>query len=158
MDHRLTARQRQVLDYIGRCIEERDVPPSLQEIGQALGGISSTAALAHVVALERKGYLRRVPHERRGLEIIRDELGRRPKVYQLPVVGTIAAGQPIEAIEDNQEHLWIEASLAGRPDNFILRVCGHSMIGDGINDGDYVVVQKQDTAENGETVVALVHG
>jgi repressor LexA len=158
MDRRLTARQRQVLDYIARCIEESDVPPSLQEIGQALGGISSTAALAHVVALERKGYVRRVPHERRGLEIIRDELARRPMVYRLPIVGTVAAGQPIEAIEENQEHLWIEASLARRPDNFVLRVRGHSMIGDGINDGDYVVVQKQDTAENGETVVALVHG
>jgi repressor LexA len=158
MDHRLTARQRQVLDYIARCIEERDVPPSLQEIGQALGGISSTAALAHVVALERKGYIRRVPHERRGLEIIRDDRGRPPTVYQLPIVGTIAAGQPIEAIEENQEHLWIEASLARQPDNFVLRVRGHSMIGDGINDGDYVVVQRQDTAENGETVVALIHG
>jgi repressor LexA len=157
MDRRLTERQRQVLDYIVAFLDEHDVAPSLQEIGRALGGISSTAALAHVVALERKGYVRRAPHERRGLEVL-PEAGARPTVYRLPVVGSIAAGQPIEAIEENLESLWIEASLARRPDNFVLRVRGHSMIGDGINDGDYVVVQPQSTAENGETVVALVAG
>jgi repressor LexA len=76
----------------------------------------------------------------------------------LPVVGTIAAGQPIEAYEDGSEVLWVEASLGRHPENFVLRVRGHSMIGDGINDGDLVIVHPQDTAENGETVVALVGG
>ncbi len=159
MDRRLTERQRAVLDYIVRYIDDNDVPPSLQEIGQAVGGISPTAALAHVTALERKGYLRRNPHERRGLEVVRsDETEARPKVYRLPIVGTIAAGKPIEAIEEHSEFLWVEAGLARSPQSFVLQVRGHSMIGDGINDGDYVVVQPQNTAENGETVVALVGG
>lgn len=159
MDRRLTERQREVLDFIARFVEERDVAPSLQEIGAALGGISPTAAFAHVVALERKGYLRRTPHERRGLEVIRsDPDDARPRVYRLPILGTIAAGLPIEAIDDPGEHFWVEASLARSPENYILRVRGFSMIGDGISDGDYVVVERCDTAENGETVVALVSG
>lgn len=159
MDRRLTDRQREVLAFITRCIDENDVPPSLQEIGQAMGGISPTAALAHVTALERKGYVRRNPHERRGLSIIRAEtIATGPAVYALPIVGTIAAGQPIEAFEETPETLNVEAGLARSPDNFVLRVRGLSMIGDGINDGDLVVVHPQSTAENGETVVALVGG
>jgi repressor LexA len=159
MDRRLTPRQRDVLTFIARFSEENEVAPSLQEIGQALGGISATAALAHVAALERKGYLRRNPHERRSLEVVApDAPAATPKVYQLPIAGTIAAGQPIEAIEENSEFLWVEASLARSPSNFVLQVRGFSMIGDGIHDGDYVVVQPQNVAENGETVVALVGG
>jgi repressor LexA len=159
MDRRLTERQRAVLDFISRSIEANDVPPSLQEIGRAMGGISTTAALAHVVALEKKGYLRRTPRERRGLEVVRSEnLNDEPKLLRLPIVGTIAAGQPIEAFEDASEYLWVEASLARHPNNFVLRVRGHSMIGDGINDGDLVIVHSQNTADNGETVVALVGG
>ena len=159
MDRRLTDRQRDVLAFITRCIDDNDVPPSLQEIGQAMGAISPTAALAHVVALEKKGYLRRTPHERRGLEVVRAETPTsQPKLLRLPIVGTIAAGQPIEAFEENLEFLWIEAGLARSSDNFILRVRGHSMIGDGINDGDYVIIHPQNTAENGDTVVALVGG
>jgi repressor LexA len=159
MDRRLTERQRAVLSYIARCIDQSDVPPSLQEIGQAMGGISPTAALAHVTALERKGYLRRNPHERRGLSVIRaDSAPTGPAVYSLPIVGTIAAGQPIEAYEEHSENLNVEASLARSPENFVLRVQGLSMIGDGIHDGDFVVVHPQSTAENGDTVVALVGG
>lgn len=159
MDRRLTERQSAVLDFITRRIEESDVAPSLQEIGAALGGISPTAAFAHVVALEKKGYLRRTPHERRGLVVIRADSGdQRPKLYRLPIVGTIAAGSPIEAIEEPGEYLWVESSLARSPNNYVLRVKGQSMIGDGILDGDYVVAQRCDTAEDGATVVALVNG
>ncbi len=159
MDRRLTDRQRGVLDFISRFIDENDVPPSLNEIGRAMGGISPTAALAHVAALEKKGYLRRTPHERRGLEVVRSDVPTDdPKLLRLAVIGTIAAGQPIEAFEDSTECLWVEASLGRHPDNFVLRVRGHSMIGDGINDGDLVIVHPQNVAENGETVVALVGG
>ena len=159
MDRRLTDRQREVLSFIGRCIDDNDVPPSLQEIGQAIGGISPTAALAHVVALEKKGYLRRTPHERRGLEIVRTEsVPNQPRLLRLPVVGTIAAGHPIEAYEESNEFVWVEAGLAHAADNFILRVQGHSMIGDGINDGDFVIIHPQNIADNGDTVVALVGG
>ncbi|MBX6773551.1 MAG: transcriptional repressor LexA [Chloroflexi bacterium] len=158
MDRRLTERQKAVLQMISRYIEEHGVSPSIQEIGQAMG-ISATAALAHVVALEKKGYLRRNPHAWRSLEIIQPaSISDMPRVFRLPVVGTIAAGQPIEAIEDPTEYLWVEASLARDPGNFVLRVRGHSMIGDGIHDGDYVIVHPQSTAENGETVVALLGG
>lgn len=158
MDRRLTERQRAALDFITRYIAEHDVAPSIQEIGRAMG-TSATAALAHVVALEKKGYVRRNPHEWRSLELVRSESPMdRPKVFRLPIVGTIAAGQPIEAFEERSEYLWVEAGLARDPNNFVLRVRGHSMIGDGINDGDYVVVQPQSTAENGDTVVALLGG
>lgn len=158
MDRRLTERQRTALDFIARFIEENDVSPSIQEIGHAMG-TSATAALAHVVALEKKGYVRRNPHEWRSLELVQtDSAAERPKVFRLPIAGTIAAGQPIEAIEERSEYVWIEASLARDPNNFVLKVRGHSMIGDGINDGDFVVIQPQTTAENGETVVALLGG
>lgn len=158
MDRRLTKRQREVLDFISRFIGENEVSPSIQEIGQAIG-TSATAALAHVVALEKKGYVRRNPHEWRSLELVQSESDtERPKVFRLPIVGTIAAGQPIEAFEERSEYLWVEASLARSPSNFVLKVRGHSMIGDGINDGDFVVIQPQTTAENGETVVALLGG
>ena len=158
MDRRLTERQRTALDFITRFIEERAVSPSIQEIGQAMG-TSATAALAHVVALEKKGYVRRNPHEWRSLEVIPAESSTdRPTVFRLPIVGTIAAGQPIEAFEECSEFLWVEAGLARSPTNFVLRVRGHSMIGDGINDRDFVVIQPQTTAENGETVVALLGG
>jgi repressor LexA len=159
MDRRLTERQRAVLEFIAKFIEENDVPPSLHEIGQGMGGISPTAALAHVVALEKKGYLRRTPHERRGLEVVRGEgVVEEPKLLRLAIIGTIAAGQPIEAYEDRSDFLWVESSLGRHPDNFVLRVRGHSMIGDGINDGDLVIVHPQSTADNGDTVVALVGG
>ena len=159
MDRRLTDRQRDVLTFIARCIDDNEVPPSLQEIGQAMGGISPTAALAHVAALEKKGFLRRTPHERRGLEIVRIEpVANQPRLLRLPIVGTIAAGHPIEAFEETSDFVWVEASLAHAADNFILRVRGHSMIGDGINDGDFVIIHPQSTADNGDTVVALVGG
>src|SRR5579884_2868577 len=132
MDRRLTERQREVLEFIAHFIEQNDVSPSIQEIGQAIG-TSATAALAHVVALEKKGYLRRNPHEWRSLELVHaEESAERPKIYRLPIVGTITAGQPIEAYEDRSEYLWVEASLARNAQNFVLRVRGHSMIGDGI--------------------------
>lgn len=160
MDRRLTDRQQAALNFIVQYQEINDYSPSVAEIGEAMGGISPTAALAHVAALEKKGFLKRHRHERRGIELLgpaqtRDE---RPDVFKLPIVGTIAAGQPIEAYEEHSEFLWIVGSLAGSSRNFVLRVRGHSMIGDGINDGDYVVVQPQDSAENGDTVVALLGG
>ncbi len=158
MDRRLTERQRSALEFITRFIEEHGVSPSIQEIGHSMG-TSATAALAHVVALEKKGYVRRNPREWRSLEVIQtDSPVERPDVFRLPIVGTIAAGQPIEAFEERSEFLWIEAGLARSPTNFVLRVRGHSMIGDGINDGDLVVIQPGTTAENGDTVVALLGG
>ncbi len=159
MDRRLTDRQREVLDFVREYLEAHGVSPALTEIGAAMGGISATAALAHVVALEKKGYVKRDPHRARGLELVGPQAAeQRPNVYKLPIVGEIAAGQPIEAYEDRSEFVWVEASLARSSRNFVLRVRGQSMIGDGIYDGDYVIVQPQSTADNGETVVALIGG
>ena len=159
MDRRLTDRQRIVLDYLRDYTAANGVPPSMAEIGRACGGVSATAALAHIVALERKGYIRRDPHRARGVELIAQPgTEERPSFYRLPIVGVIAAGQPIEAYEESAEHIWVEASLARHSDNFVLRVSGQSMIGDGIYDGDYVIVHPQDFANNGETVVALIGG
>ncbi len=159
MDRRLTERQREVLQYIRAYVEAHGFAPALTEIGAACGNISATAALAHVVALEKKGYVKRDPHRARGLELVEQPSAERPpNVYKLPIVGEIAAGMPIEAYEDRSDFLWVEASLARSPKNFVLRVRGHSMIGDGIYDGDHVIVQPQSTAENGDTVVALVGG
>ncbi len=159
MDRRLTDRQQEALRFIAEYTEANGCSPSMAELGKTLG-ISATAALAHVVALERKGYIRRNPRQAHGIEIV-DAGGEdqaKPVSYKLPIVGEIAAGQPIEAYEERSEHIWVEASLARSPNNFALRVRGYSMIGDGINDGDLVIVQPQSTAQNGETVVALVGG
>ncbi len=162
MDRRLTARQREVLGYISEYTAAQGYPPALVEIGAACGAISATAALAHVIALEKKGYVKRDPHRARGIELV-EQPGAKPAeekapLFRLPIVGEIAAGQPIEAYEERSESLWVEAALARTPSSFVLKVRGLSMIGDGILDGDYVVVQPQSTAENGETVVALVGG
>jgi repressor LexA len=153
----LTERQRRVLELIAERIELDGVPPSLAEIGRALGGVSPTAALAHVVALERKGYLRRDRHLPRSLRLIGPAApGQGPELYQLPIAGAIAAGSPIEAFEGHVEHVWVETGMAGGPGSYVLRVRGNSMIGDGILDGDLVVVQPAEDAEQGATVVALL--
>jgi repressor LexA len=160
MDRRLTDRQREVLGYIRDYVEAHGFPPALTEIGAGCGGVSATAALAHVVALEKKGYIRRDPHRARGLEIVDTSppIPDRPNMLKLAVIGEIAAGQPIEAYEDPSDSIWVEASLVHGPRCFVLRVRGQSMIGDGIYDGDHVIVHPQDTAENGDTVVALLGG
>ena len=160
MGRALTDKQRRVLDYVSRYLETNGCSPTLAEIGAAAGGISPVAALAHVEALEQKGYLRRRPGRRRGLELRGREQEEPcpPAVFRLPILGEIAAGRPIEAYEDRSEALWVEAGTARSADNFVLRVRGQSMVGDGIQDGDYVVVQPQSTAENGDTVVALLEG
>lgn len=150
----LTDRQRRVLELIAERTEADGVPPSLAELGRALGGVSATAALAHVVALERKGYLRRDRHLARSLRLTRP--GAAGEVYLLPVMGRIAAGRPIEAVEGHREQVAVEAGFAGSRGNYVLRVRGSSMIGDGILDGDLVVVQPAEDAVNGETVVALL--
>ncbi len=160
MDRRLTDKQRDVLRYISEYSETNSCSPSYVEIGESMGGISAPAALAHVKSLERKGYVRRNPHQTRGIEVIATDEGdqQQPEFLKLPIVGEIAAGHPIEAYEDRSEYIWVEETLARNADNFVLRVKGHSMIGDGINDGDLVIVHPQNTAQNGETVVALIGG
>jgi len=156
----LTDRQRQILDLIGATVRERGYPPSVREIGDAVGLSSPSTVHSHLSALERAGYLRRDPAKPRAIEVIDDgvpesSLHRAP-VRDVPLVGRIAAGSPILAEEDIQEIYPLPTELVGNDPVFMLDVRGDSMIDAGIFDGDYVVVRRQSTAYNGQLVAALV--
>lgn len=155
----LTDRQRQILDFIRADIHRRGFPPSVREIGEAVGLSSSSTVHAHLAALEEKGFLRRDPSKPRALEVLdfRDpglaiDYGQ---INVVPLVGQVAAGQPILAAENIEGTMSLPAEMAGES-TFILRVRGESMIEAGILDGDYVVVRQQNTATNGEVVVAMI--
>ena len=156
----LTDRQRQILDLIGATVRERGYPPSVREIGDAVGLSSPSTVHSHLSALERGGYLRRDPTKPRAIEIIDDGLPERSlhraPVRDVPLVGRIAAGSPILAEEDIQEIYPLPTELVGNDPVFMLDVRGDSMIDAGIFDGDYVVVRRQATASNGQLVAALV--
>ena len=156
----LTDRRRQILDLIGATVRERGYPPSVREIGDAVGLSSPSTVHSHLSALERGGYLRRDPTKPRAIEIIDDGLPERSlhraPVRDVPLVGRIAAGSPILAEEDIQEIYPLPTELVGNDPVFMLDVRGDSMIDAGIFDGDYVVVRRQATANNGQLVAALV--
>ena len=156
----LTDRQRQILDLIGATVRERGYPPSVREIGDAVGLSSPSTVHSHLSALERGGYLRRDPTKPRAIEIIDNGLPERSlhraPVRDVPLVGRIAAGSPILAEEDIQEIYPLPTELVGNDPVFMLDVRGDSMIDAGIFDGDYVVVRRQATANNGQLVAALV--
>jgi repressor LexA len=164
-DHRidLTARQRQILDYILATVRDRGYPPSVREIGDAVGLSSPSTVHSHLSALTKAGYLRRDPSKPRAIEVIDDghddehSLLRAP-VRDVPLVGRIAAGSPILAEQDIEEIYPLPAELVGNDPVFMLRVRGDSMIDAGIFDGDYVVVRRQPTARDGQMVAALVDG
>jgi repressor LexA len=147
----LTPKQKKILDFIQFHSEREGYPPSQQEIARAFGFRSLGTVQNYLVRLEREGLLARDWNARRGLQVIRP----RASNFELPLVGTVAAGKPIEAIE-TPDSIEVPASMVGPGENFVLRVKGDSMIGDGILDGDYVVVRKQSNAESGQTVVALI--
>ena len=158
----LTARQRQILDVIEVNMRERGYPPSVREIGEAVGLTSPSTVHSHLATLERLGYLRRDPSKPRALEVRFDEnsgvaMERRP-VRHIPLVGDVAAGTDVLAQENIEETLPVPADLTGDGDLFILRVRGDSMIDAGILDGDLVVARSQPTAEKGDVVVAGIPG
>ncbi len=158
----LPRRQRDVFEFIATTIEQRGVPPTYREIGDALG-ISSTNGVAdHVKALVKKGYLIKTENSARGLRIA-PRHRRIPEVddavARIPLVGNVAAGVPILADENYERTIRVDRSLVpARGSLFALRVRGDSMIEEGILDGDTVIVEQRDTAENGDIVVALVDG
>lgn len=156
----LTARQREILDYIRAEIHRRGFPPSVREIGEAVGLSSSSTVHSHLAALEAKGLIRRDPSKPRALEVLDYRDNERgidyERVQAVPLVGQVAAGLPILAAENIESTLPLPASFAGE-DTFILRVKGESMIDAGILDGDFVVVRQQQTATNGEIVVAMLN-
>ena len=149
----VTPKQKRMLDFIERYQQREGYPPSQQEIARAFGFRSLGTVQNYLVRLEREGCLARDWNARRGLRLRRPQ----PEGRELPLAGTVAAGKPIEAIE-TPDHIEVPAWMVGDGDNFVLRVRGDSMIGDGILDGDLVVVRKQVTAETGQTVVALLDG
>ncbi len=158
--HDLTDRQRQILDLIAETVRDRGYPPSVREIGEAVGLSSPSTVHSHLSALERAGYLRRDPSKPRAIEVIDNGLPEtslhRAPVRDVPLVGRIAAGSPILAEEDIQEIYPLPAELVGNDPVFMLDVRGDSMIDAGIFDGDYVVIRRQSVANDGQLVAALV--
>jgi repressor LexA len=157
----LSSRQQQVLEYIKDMVAARGYPPSVREIGEALGLSSPSTVHSHLSALVRSGHLRRDPTKPRAIEV----LGTAPTTVaasdrgrDVPLVGRIAAGSPVLATEDIEEVFHLPVSLVGRGPVFMLRVKGDSMIDAGILDGDLVVVERGPSARDGEIVAALIDG
>ena len=152
----LTRRQREIYDFVCHFVEEKRYSPSLEEIGAHFGLSSVATVHKHVQHLVEKGYLKKAWNRSRSVEPLRSESAG--ELLTLPLVGTVAAGSPIEAIEDDQA-VSVPREMSSRGANcFVLRVRGDSMIDDHIQDGDTVVVERRHEARNGETVVALVRG
>ncbi len=156
---KLSERQKNIIKFIEDYVDERGYPPSIREIGDRVG-ISSTSVVDYnLKVLEREGRIRRDREVSRGLELVGSARGQRqlqPRLMRIPVVGRIAAGLPIEAIEDPSE--FVELAAGSVPDDaFALRVRGTSMIEDHIDDGDLVVVRPQQSVDNGDIAVAIVN-
>jgi repressor LexA len=152
----LTKRQKEILDYIRSFIEAQGYAPSFEEIAESFGYSSLATVHEHLSNLERKGYIRKSYNESRSIELI--EADNRSSSVELPLLGAVAAGMPIEAIQDHETLAVPPDMVSRKKDNYVLRVEGNSMIEEQIRDGDYIVVQAQHTAEDGQMVVALVSG
>ncbi len=162
-EHKLSARQREILEFIERNMHSKGYPPSVREIGVQVGLASPSSVHAHLETLERNGYLVRDPAKPRAIRVKWDRLSgateveRRP-VRHVPLVGNVAAGTDVLAEEHIEESYPLPADLTGDGDLFMLNVRGDSMIDAGIFDGDYVVARVQPTAEKGEIVIAGIPG
>ena len=155
----LTDRQRQILEYIRKCVKDKGYPLAVREIGKAVGLSSSASVHNHLHKLEEYGFLQRDPSKPRALELTQDAEWRQKPVVPVPLVGRVTAGVPILAVENIEETYPIPLDLLGCSDDvFMLSVSGDSMIKAGILDHDYIVVRKQNFANNGDIVVALIDG
>jgi repressor LexA len=154
----VTARQRQVYEFICRHIENHDQPPTIAEIGKQFQMTSPASVHSILSALEREGLIKRIPNVSRGIELVTlDKQESAADAYEIPLLGFVAAGQPIEAILAH-ETVSAPKSMMGRGRMFALRVRGDSMIEENIQDNDIIIVSAQETAENGQMVVALIDG
>ena len=155
----LTTRQREILDYLRKMLREKAYPPTVREIGLAIGLSSSSTVQNHLNTLERKGYIKRDAAKSRAIEIIEREGERRMpssnRVVMMPIIGNVAAGSPILAEQNIDERLEISGELFGE-DSYLLRVRGDSMINAGIMDGDLVAVRPSREARDGQVVVARI--
>jgi len=152
----LTKRQKQILDFIESFLDAHGYSPSFEEIAAEFGFRSLATVHEHLSNLEAKGYIRKNYNESRSIELARTEF--RLAAVELPLLGRVAAGEPIEAIEESEMLAVPEEMVGARGEHYVLRVRGDSMIDEHIRDGDYVVVQSRQTAHNGEMVIALVDG
>jgi repressor LexA len=153
----LTKRQKQILDFLEIFLAEYGYSPSYEEIARNFGYTSLATVHEHLENLEQKGYIRKSYNASRSIELM-PAAGTQASAVELPLLGLVAAGQPIEAIED-QETVVVPENLVERGGrHYVLRVRGDSMVDEQIRDGDYVIVNSRNTADNGEMVVALVHG
>lgn len=154
----LTKRQKEVLDFVSQYIEAKGYAPSYREIAEAfkLGSVATIAE--HIETLVAKGLLRKSDNEARSVQLVQPEEFEQENSVSLPILGLIAAGQPIETLGGHTETLEVPPFMVGRKHSYVLQVRGDSMIEEGIMDGDYVVIQEKDVPSNGEMVVALVDG
>ena len=152
----LTKRQQEIFDYVKRYGAEHGYPPTVRDIGKAIGLTSSSTVHAHLANLEKVGLLRRDPTKPRAIEILVDKAKQVVSPGGLPVVGQVAAGSPTLADENIEEYLEVPPAIGGAEGDYVLRVKGDSMKDAGILEGDHVVVRRQDSASNGEIIVALV--
>ena len=154
---RISSKQQEILDYIKNEILNRGFPPAVREICEAVHLKSTSSVHSHLEALEKNGYIRRDATKPRAIEIIDDNFNlARREVVNVPLVGTVAAGQPILAVENIETYFPVQAEFMPNEQSFMLRVKGDSMVNAGIFDGDQVLVKQQTSAENGDIVVALV--
>ena len=156
MDLKLTKRQREIFDYIGRYSAQHGYPPTVRDIGKAIGLTSSSTVHAHLANLEKLGLLRRDPTKPRALELLVQGAKKAVRPSGLPLVGRVAAGTPVLAEENIEDYVDVPGIAGGDEGQYVLRVHGDSMKDAGIIEGDHVVVRPQRTASNGEIVVALI--
>ena len=149
----LTKRQREILDYLNDFIQQHGYAPSLEEIGRRFSLSSLATVHKHLTNLQEKGFIKRAWNRSRSVELVPTRLGGR--AVELPLLGYVAAGSPIEAVVGN-ETIAVPEDLVGKRDTYVLRVKGDSMIDEQIRDGDFVIVEDRRTADNGEMVIALL--
>ena len=154
---KITSKQQEILQYIKDMILRKGYPPTVREICEAVHLKSTSSVHSHLETLERNGYIRRDPTKPRAMEILDDTFGlTRREMVQVPVIGTVAAGQPILAEENIEDYFPIPANMLPNSQTFMLRVKGSSMINAGILEDDYVIVEQTSSASNGDIIVALI--
>lgn len=153
----LTERQKDIFQFIKRNVNDKGYPPSVREIGNAVGLQSSSTVHGHLAKLESKGYIKRDPTKPRAIEIVQEEDVNESPVIHVPVLGKVTAGLPITAVENVEEYFPLPEHFTANHNSeiFLLNVVGDSMIEAGIHDGDRVIVRKQNIAHNGEIIVAM---
>ncbi len=151
----LTRRQKEILDFVASQISLKGYAPTIEEIGDNFGLSSLATVHKHLANLQEKGLIKRAWNRSRGLELVPSEMTVR--AVELPLMGRVAAGSPIEAVQST-ETIWVPEDMVGRGSTYVLQVKGESMIEEQIRDGDYVIVEDRDTARDGEMVIALLDG